>query len=388
MRIVLKWALRIFIALAVIAVVAGVWKRDEIKRLLAVNSLFNAEKIVDNFSHMDAAFLTVPLTRAVDDPTPLVDGPQMALSANVQNWIDARTVTSLVVLKGGELVYEGHFLGTKPEDLRINWSVSKSYLSILFGILLNEGAIDNIDDPVTKYAPLLVGSAYDGATIRNVLQMSSGVTFDEDYLDQSSDINKMGRVLALGGSMDAFAADLTDRDAPAGDHWQYVSIDTHVIGMVIRGATGRNIADLLVEKVIGPLGLEADPYYLTDGYGVEFVLGGLNTTTRDNARFGQMVADGGLWEGQRIVPEAWIDESTRPSAKTAAGQFGYGYQWWISPGSVEGQFLARGIYGQYIYIDRTRDVVIATHAADRMFREAGVSDQNIAIFREIAESLD
>lgn len=388
MNTIWKWVLRGGAALLVIALIVGIWKRDEISRLIAVNSLFAADKIVHNFSHMDQAFLTVPLTRAVDDPSPLPQGRPMTLPAIVDDWIEARSVTSLVVLKDGALVHEDYFLGTKPEDLRIGWSVSKSFLSILFGILLDERTIESIDDPVTKYAPLLVGSAYDGATIRNVLQMSSGVTFDEDYLDRSSDINKMGRILAVGGSMDEFAAGLTERDDIAGDHWQYVSIDTHVIGMVIRGAAGRSIADLMTEKVIGPLGLEADPYYLTDGFGVEFVLGGMNTTTRDNARFGQMVADGGVWEGQRIVPEAWILESTRPSAKTAADEIGYGYQWWIPQGAVTGQFMARGIYGQYIYIDRTRNVVIATHAADRKFREDGAFSQNLAAFRAIAESLN
>ncbi len=388
MKTVLKWVLRIVLALALAAIVVGVWKREALTRLMAVNSLFSQENIVTNFSHMDRAFLTVPLARAVDDPAPLDQGASLALSPSIEQWITDRSVTSLVVLKDGQRVVDNYFLGTKPEDLRINWSVSKSYLSVLFGILFDEGAIASIDDQVTKYVPMLAGSAYDGATIRNVLQMSSGVTFDEDYLKFSSDINKMGRVLALGRSMDAFTADLTERDAPAGDHWQYVSIDTHVIGMVIRGATGRNIAELMTEKVIGPLGLEADPSFLTDGYGVEFVLGGLNTTTRDNARFGQMIANGGIWEGQQIVPEAWITESTRPSAKTAEGEIGYGYQWWVPVGSTAGQFMARGIYGQYIYIDQPRNVVIASHAADRKFREAGAFDQNLAAFREIAESLD
>lgn len=388
MRIMLKWVARIFLVLAITVMIASFWKRDELSRLLAVNSLFAEDKIVFNFSNMDAAFLNTPLTRATDDPAPLDDGPRMATNEMFQNWIDDRSVTSLVVLKDGLIAYEDYYLGTRDTDLRINWSVSKSYLSALFGILVNEGMIGSLDEPVEKYAPLLIGSAYEGATIRNVLQMSSGVTFDEDYLDKSSDINKMGRVLALGGSMDQFAADLHARDGPAGDHWQYVSIDTHIIGMVVRGATGRSITDLLTEKVIGPLGFEADPYYLTDGYGVEFVLGGLNTTTRDNARFGQMIADGGLWEGQQIVPKAWIAESTRASAKTEAGAFGYGYQWWIPPGAQSGQFMARGIYGQYIYIDQNKDVVIATTATDRNFRDDGVSEQNIAVFREIAESFD
>jgi CubicO group peptidase (beta-lactamase class C family) len=161
-------------------------------------------------------------------------------------------------------------------------------------------------------------SAYAGASIEDVLLMSSGVTFDEDYLDPSSDINKMGRVLALGRSMDAFTADLTETFQPAGSAWQYVSIDTHVLGMVLRGATGKSIPALLSEKVVAPLGLEAAPYYVTDGYGTAFVLGGLNMRTRDYARFGQMVLQDGKHNGRQIVPADWLRQSTVPLAKTKA----------------------------------------------------------------------
>ena len=387
MKTLLKWMLRIIAVLIVIALIVGLWKKEEIARLLAVNSLFSADKIVHNFSHMDAAFLTQPILGG-NTVSPLPLGSQTGLPDIVEDWITERSVTSLVVLKNGEIVAEDYFQGTQPDDLRINWSVSKSYLSALMGILLDQGAIDSIDDPVTKYATSLRGSAYDGASIKNVLQMSSGITFNEDYLDQSSDINRMGRVLALGRSMDGFTEDLTATEAAPGERWQYVSIDTHVIGMVIRGATGRPIVDLMSEHVIGPLGMERDPFILTDGYEVAFVLGGMNTTTRDNARFGQMIAQGGEWNGVQIVPSDWIDASTVASAKTAPDEFGYGYQWWMPPGGEPGQFMARGIYGQYIFIDRPRDVVIATHGADRQFRSEGASEQNIAVFTEIAESLD
>jgi CubicO group peptidase (beta-lactamase class C family) len=382
-----KWLGRILLALVLAALVIGVWKREEITRLLAVNSLFNAEKIVHNFSHMDAAFLTTPVPRGDGPTVDLPYGPETTLPAAVDQWIKDRSVTSLVVLNNGKIVYENYFQGTAPEDRRISWSVAKSYLSALVGILLAEGKIASLEDPVTTYAPLLTGSAYDGATLRNVLQMSSGVTFDEDYLDQNSDINRMGRVLALGGKMDDFTAGLKDRFAAPGSQWQYVSIDTHVIGMVVRGATGRPVADLLSEKIIQPLGLEQSPYYLTDGVGTAFVLGGLNITTRDYARFAQMFAQNGQWQGQQIVPADWIAASTLPSAPTAAGKIGYGYQWWVPQGSPAGTYMARGVYGQYLYIDTARNVVIATTAADRKFRDNGVSRQNVDIFRLIAESL-
>ncbi len=387
MRAVLKWAVRLLVVLIVAAAAVGLWKREEITRLLAVNSLFSEGKIVSNFSNMDAAFLSTPVARGNGATTELSYGPETSLPRTVDTWIKDRNVTALVVLKGGEIVYENYFLGTGPDDLRISWSVAKSYLSALVGILLEEGTIDSIDDPVTRYAPALKGSAYDRATLKNVLQMSSGVVFDEDYLDRKSDINRMGRVIALGGELDDFTADLKESFAPPGDRWKYVSIDTHVVGMVVRGATGRSVADLLSEKVIAPMGLEHAPYYLTDGAGTAFVLGGLNLTTRDSARFGQMFAQKGRWNGQQIVPADWVKASTLPSAPTAEGKIGYGYQWWIPQGSAEGTYMARGVYGQYIYIDTARNVVIATNAADRKFRESGVSQRNIDIFRLIAESL-
>jgi len=157
--------------------------------------------------------------------------------------------------------------------------------------------------------------------------------------------------------------------------------------MVVRGATGRSVTDLLSEKIITPMGLEYAPYYVTDGAGVAFVLGGLNLTTRDYARMGQMFLQNGRYNGQQIVPADWVAASTAPSAPTTEGQIGYGYQWWIPQDATEGEFMARGVYGQYIYINRADGVVIATNAADRKFREAGISDQNIAIFRQISAAL-
>lgn len=387
MRKVLKWSVRILLALVIAAAVVGFWKREEITRLLTVNSLFDADKIVTNFSSMEAAFLTRTVSRGDGPVSELPRGPEATLPDGVADWITDTKLTSLLVMKDGEIVFEDYYLGTSPDDRRISWSIAKSYLSALFGTAVADGSID-LDAPVTQYAPKLSGSAYDGATVRNVLQMTSGVTFDEDYLDPNSDINKMGRVLALGGLMDDFAAGLTERDAEPGARWQYVSIDTHVVGMILRGATGRDIADLMSERIIAPLGQEQDAVYVTDGVGVAFVLGGLNITTRDYARFGQMILQNGEWQGQQIVPAEWIRESTAPSAPTEPGRIGYGYQWWIPVGAPEGVFLGRGIYGQYLYIDQNNGVVIVVTAADRQFRERGRNTANTEMMRQIAESLN
>ncbi|MEX0351458.1 MAG: serine hydrolase domain-containing protein [Paracoccaceae bacterium] len=387
MRMILKWLLRIVLALVLAALVVGFWKREEIGRLLAANSVFDEDKIVANFSNMEAAFLSTSLPRGNGPTSELAYGAEFDLPQGADQWLEARSATSLLVLKDGKIRYEQYFLGTGPDDRRISWSVAKSYLSALFGVLLEEGAISSLDDPVIKYAPQLKGSGYEDATIRNVLQMASGVTFDEDYFDYDSDINRMGRVLALGGKMDDFAASITETFAEPGETWQYVSIDTHVVGMVIRGATGRGIPDLLTEKIIEPLGLEQDGYYLTDGVGVAFVLGGLNFTTRDFARFGQMILQDGIYGGQQIVPADWIAESTTASAPTEAGQRGYGYQWWLPVDAREGEFFGRGIYGQYLYFDKPRGVLIVMTAADRGFRDKGAHRSNLEMFRQIAENL-
>ncbi|SLN72802.1 serine hydrolase domain-containing protein [Ruegeria meonggei] len=387
MKTLLKWVLRILLMLVLAAVVVGIWKREEIQRLVAVNSLFAEDKIVHNFSHMNEAFKTVDLPRGKGPTSELGYGTGFDLPEGTDTWIEDRSVTSLLVMQGGQIRFEEYYLGTTAEDRRISWSVAKSYLSALFGILLAEGSIDSLDDPVVKYAPKLEGSAYEGVTIRNVLNMASGVTFDEDYLDYNSDINRMGRVVALGGELDNFAASLQDSFTAPGETWQYVSIDTHVVGMVVRGATGRSVAELLSEKILQPLGLEHDGYYVTDGAGVAFVLGGLNFTTRDYARFGQLILQNGTYDGQQLVPADWIAESVWPSAPTASGKIGYGYQWWIPVGAHEGEFLARGVYGQYIYFDQPRDMLIVATGADRRFRDPGVNDANIEMFRKIAQSL-
>ncbi|MCH8498930.1 MAG: beta-lactamase family protein [Marinobacter sp.] len=378
-------SLRIFAIIAVILALGATWKWDEIQRLLALNSLFAEESITRNFSAMDKLFFhaELPMNSSAISDFPV--NPQSL--PPLDDWVEARSLTALVVLKDGEIAHEAYFRGTHEEDRRISWSVAKSWLSALVGILLEDGAIESLDDPVTRYAPELKGSAYDGATLRHVLQMASGVRFNEDYFDWHSDINRMGRVLALGGSMDKFVGAVGERDYQPGESFQYASIDTHVVGMVVRGATGRSVIELMAERLMEPLGLESRPYYITDRHGVAFVLGGLNMTTRDYARFGQLYLQQGHWKGQQLVPAHWVAESTVPSSPTPEGHIQYGLKWWIPEDASEGEYLARGVYGQFIYINEPAGVVIAMNAADRAFLRPGSFQQNLAMFRRIVETL-
>lgn len=391
MKTFLKWLLYGLLASTLAVAVIAVLERDKLTRLMAVNSLFAPDRIVANFISMDTMFESAPLTAGPENR--LTTGAPIDMPAGFVTWAQDRAVTGIIVVKDGIIRHESYPLTAEGEDdpatsLRISWSMAKSFLSVLMGILHEDGTIPDLDVQVTLFAPSLIDTAYDGASIREVMQMTSGVDFDEDYLDFWSDINKMGRVLALGQSMDSFTEALSETFVEPGNTWQYVSIDTHVLGMVIRGATGRSIPDLMTEKIITPLGPTVGPYFLTDGNGVAFALGGLNLTTHDYALFGHMMVNGGIAFGTRIVSEDWIEQSTTPSAPTLTGDIGYGLHWWIPVGAKTGQFMARGVYGQYIYIDRTRGVVIAVNGADRGFREAGVTDTNMAMFRAISESFE
>jgi CubicO group peptidase (beta-lactamase class C family) len=395
----MKWLrriLRLVGFLAVVSVVAGLIWREDLVRLYKVNTLFDEDRIVSNFSNMRESFLTVDIPRGERSVFAFRDMPA-ALPASFtgpvgkeesEAYLTRSATTSLLVVRRDAIEFEGYYLGTGPDDQRISWSVAKSFLSALVGVALGEGAIKSLDDPVTAYAPLLTGSAYDGSSIRNVLNMASGVEFDEDYLDFNSDINKMGRVLALGGSLDEFSADLTDRVANPGEAWRYVSIDTHVLGMVLRGATGRTVADYMQEKLWSRIGPEGDASYVTDGEGAEFVLGGLNMRTRDYARFGRLILKDGLLDGEFVLPPGWARQSTARTAPAAAEEgvpYGYGFQWWLPP-DADDEVFALGVYGQYIWIDRKAGVVIVKTAADRNFRANDSRSRldAIAFFRAVS----
>ena len=372
-----------------------------IKRLQTVNTLFDEDKIVENFSNMDAAFLHQKLAASSvpfifpKDPQPLPETVTInGQSRDLAKLLEELDTTGLVILKDGKIVHESYSKGTAQNDLRISWSVAKSFMSGLYGQALASGAIKGLDDKVEDYAPSLKGSAYEGATIRNVLNMASGITYNEDYLDPKSDINDMGRILGLGGSMDEYTAGLKDKDVPAGERWQYVSIDTHVAAMVLRAATGKTLHELFNETYSAHLGFEQAPYYLTDGKNVAFALGGLNLTTRDYAKFGQMFLQGGQFNGKQVIPADWVKASTMHSAPTINYRgTGYGYQWWIpmpQEGPNKGDYTAAGIYGQYVYVNPARGIVIAKNAADREFAfpQDGYTHSmnvNMDMFRSIAD---
>ena len=377
-----------------------------INRLARVNTMFDADKIVQNFVSIRSLFefkdidvntdAQAPLPKATQDLPRTYNLGDQTLS--LLEWQTARSVCGMVVLKNGNRVYEEYFNDTSETDRRISWSMSKSVLSIALGVLHDQGRLPPLDTKIADLVPNLSNSAYASATLKNVLNMSSGVAFNEDYLDFHSDINRLGRIIGVGGSMDAFAQDMNAQSWTPGTYNHYVSVDTHVLGMVLRTVSGQPLADFLKGAVFDKLGMEAAPYFVTDSFGEPFILGGLNLITRDYARIGLMMAQGGEINGVRIVSQDWVTQSTEQSAPPpdparAAmpdGVLGYGYQWWLPPNPAQGEYFAIGIYGQYIYVDTAHQVVIAINSADRDFKDGDgqITLNNLQLFRQIATHLE
>ena len=400
------WFKRVALVVVIIAIVVIGLNYERIKRLVAVNSLFEDDKIAYNFTHMDELFHSKTITpkpgqkRHTWEVVPsdkklpetfTFEGESFA----VDTFLEETRTTALLVIKEGKIVYESYPLedqqGGGQDARRISWSMAKSFLSAVFGVAYKDGLIKSLDDAVTDYVPELKGTAYDGVPIRHVLNMASGVKFNEDYLDFNSDINKMGRVLAIGGSMDEFAASLKESERESGKQRHYVSIDTHVLGMVLRAATGKPARQYLNEKLWSKMGVEHEIYYVTDEEGIDFVLGGLNMRTRDYARFGQLFLQDGYWLGEPVIPKDWVRESTRDSAPASKDDgMGYAYQWWV-PKRANDEFFAIGVYGQYIYINRVANMVVVKNSAHTGFRSDGhqgtvIEDKSIELFRSIVRS--
>jgi CubicO group peptidase (beta-lactamase class C family) len=314
----------------------------------------------------------------------------------VEEWIARTGTTGLLVIKGGRIVFENYYQGNQPDTRTIAMSVSKSLVSCLIGIALAEGKISDLQDPVDKYAPQLKGGGYEGVSLKNVLQMSSGIRFTEDYGDLKSDIVRMVASF-LTGSVNDFVAVLPNERTP-GTFNRYVSADTQVLGMVLAGATGQSLTDYGQEKLWGPLGAEYDAEWLTDAKGVEMAFGGLNATLRDYARFGWLyLKKGRNFKGRQLVPEAWVMASVTPDAPhlmpgrdNPASSFpmGYGYQWWI-PENPQGDFTAIGIYGQFIYVHPVHQVVIAKTSAYVDYNNSGdeMEFESMEAFRAIAKGI-
>ncbi len=291
-------------------------------------------------------------------------------------FIDSSGTQGLLVVQDDTLVYENYWRGQQAASKHIAWSMSKSYVSALFGIAMEEGFIESIHLPVDHYLPEMKGSGYEGVKVKDVLEMSSGIRFVETYSDPTSDIYKWWNGFINGESQNEFATTLVS-ERKAGEYNHYVSLNTHVLGMIIVRTTGRSLTDYMQEKIWTPIGAEFDAYWLSDRMGMEMALGGLNASLRDYAKLGQLYLQKGKWNDKEIVPADWIKESTTPSAphlqadseNSSSPGMGYAYQWWIPEGE-EQEIMAIGVFNQYIYINPTTKTVIVKNGANKNYYDA------------------
>jgi hypothetical protein len=287
---------------------------------------------------------------------------------DIYDYLSLNRVSGLLVLKNGKIAFERYELGNRETTRWMSMSVVKSITSTLIGIAIKDGHIKSIDDPVTKYLPTLAASAYEGVTIRNLLQMASGVKWDETYTNPASDRRRMLELQLAGkpGAILHFMSTLPRAGEP-GTVWNYNTGETHVVGELIHAAVGRPVAQYLSERVWSKVGMESDAtWWLESPDGQEIGGSGLSATLRDYGRFGLFVMNGGGVGQEKLLPEGWMNEAG--TGKMIGGKnLDYGYMWWIPDASAnpvhEGAFMASGIFGQSIYINPAAKVVIVVWSA-------------------------
>ena len=298
---------------------------------------------------------------------------------NLYSLLGSTHTSALLVLKSGQIEIEEYWLTGSADAQWISMSVAKSFVSALVGIAQDEGLIESLEDTMERYVPLLQGTAYAGVRIKDVLQMSSGARWNEDYSDPESEIFRLS-VANSGGSFDEFMKTMVS-EREAGTFCRYNSADTQALGMLIAGATGHSLTQYMQEKLFQPLGMEHAGHWITDVHGREMAYAGLLMTARDFAKFGELYRLKGTWQEQQIVPADYVAASTRASSphtqpnKPFVGDHvfgpGYGYQWWI-PEAGNNTFAAIGVYNQFIFVDPDRETVIVKLSANPAY---GTTDQ-------------
>ena len=338
------------------------------------------------FGAIDQLLPTRTIT-ASTDPRPLFDAPlplgELVYQVDqreqtIDQLLDDRRVRGFLVLQGNQILLEHYARGHGPDTRWISFSVTKSVTSMLIGAAIRDGFIDSVDDPVTRYLPRFIGTAYENVTVGQVLQMASGIKWNEDYGDPESDVAKAGG--ANGLSLLNYLSDL-ERSASPGERFNYNTAETNLAGEILRAAIGNNATTYLERTIWHPFGMADDATWLLgEPYGGE--LGGccISATLRDYGRLGLFAKSQYLGTESERINHAFMKESVVPSR----GYDGYGYLWWLWGDDV---FSAIGIFGQHIYINPALDLVVAMHGNDDTADALALEGTLIAAVRAIEQFL-
>ena len=363
----------------------------------AISALDVPEDYPQTFQRMDEILPASTVTAGAPEPLPrgagdlperyTFNGESRALDA----FMDRADMIGLTVLRDGEIIAQDFRQGAGPDTRFTSWSVAKSVVATLIAQALHEGLIESRDDAAADYAPQFAGTDYGETSLRHLLMMSAGMDFNEEYSpDAPSDVRPLFfNAFILRRNVDEMIAAIPRNREPGQDQ-HYTSPNSHVLAAVARAVHRDRLADIVSEQLWTPLGMVHDASWLQNKPGEDGVAIGyccLQATSEDYARFGQLYVQDGVWNGERLLPEGWVDQATipnepfqEPGATPYPGR-GYALHFW-TPQDYDQEFYAAGVFGQYIWVDRARGVVIAWNSGDADW--AGKTAEQTAVFRAIA----
>ncbi len=369
------------------------------------------------FSHARQLGGTTNVSRGLGAPSPLPRAERADLDAvtfmplgktEPMTWgksFDANYTDGVVVLHKGRIVYERYAGVLKPEGQHMAQSLTKSFFGTIAAVLVAEGQLDE-NAKVVQYVPELKDSAFGDATVRQVMDMRTGLKYSENYADPQAEI---WMHLRAGGALprppgyqgpQSFYDFLktVQKEGQHGGAFGYKTVNTDVLGWIIHRATGKSVGQVLSERIWSRLGMEQDAYFLVDSAGTEFAGAGLNTGLRDLARMGELMRRGGRWGGlfggEQVIPQAVVDDIRRGGDRAAFAPAGYATlpgwsyrnMWWVTH-NEHGAYMARGVHGQAIYVDPTAEMVIARYASHPIAANAGNDATSLPAYHALAKHL-
>lgn len=384
-------------AAGVVIAIGALWIcfGEKIKTLCTSLNSFKDENLAHTFQHTPEIQPVKKIKKGEDtfqflkeDNVALADGFYFeGTFYPSEKFMEDTKTSAMLVIKDDVIKYEKYFLGGDENTLFSSNSMGKSFVSALMGIALSEGYVDSIEDPVGKYIPEFVGTELENIPVRACLQMASGINFDED-----TDMSGFSLRTLLGTPAMKVIAKYGLQEKPY-EYRRYLSINTEILGEVIKNATGRSLAEYMEEKLWKKIGADHDAYW-TLSNGTELAMGGLSVSLRDYARFARLYLNGGSYQGEQILTKDWVKDSMDVSARYSRpgadrdddNVIGYGYQWWVPQGN-QGEFMAIGVYGQWIYVNPSKQVIMVKTSADPGFMAKGYEQKHIEFFRAVTDGI-
>ena len=364
----------------------------------SIASLDAPEDYPQTFQRMDEILPASVVAAGAPDPLPRGSGelPERYMfdgeTRDLDAFMDRAQMIGLTVLRDGEIIAQEFRQGAGPDTRFTSWSMAKSVVATVIARALHEGRIESLDDTAQDYAPQFAGTDYGDTSLRHLLMMSAGMDFNEEYSPEApSDVRPLFfNAFILRRNVDAMIAEITRNREPGLDQ-HYTSPNSHVLAAVARAVYQERLAEAVSDQLWTPLGMAHDATWLQNKPGDAGIAIGyccLQATSEDYARFGQLYLQDGIWDGERLLPEGWVDQATipnepfqEPGATPYPGR-GYALHFWV-PEGYDREFYAAGVFGQYIWVDRGRNVVIAWNSGDADW--GSKSAEQTAVFRAIAD---